>query len=141
MPAAAYWGGASSSAITASTVDVRSPRCTAVIRSCCEDTFFPRVLSPPNTLATADALTMSFLDLTQAPSLTAGFPFSKRRQLCHLAHMIPPNAQQAQSAGVGIFSVFWVDSVVNSCPELDSPQRHGEHRERKPLQIRIGWEA
>jgi hypothetical protein len=52
-------GAASSSAMTASIVDVRSPRCTAVIKSCWEDTFFPRVFAPPNTLATADALTMS----------------------------------------------------------------------------------
>src|SRR5438132_9469861 len=26
--------------------------------------------------------------------------------------------------------------VVNSCPQLDSPRKHGEHGERKTLQIR-----
>src|SRR5882672_10001537 len=40
------------------------------------------------------------------------------------------------SALVRVFLRVLCVSVVNSCPHLDSPRRHGEHGEQKTLQIR-----
>src|SRR5262249_22543296 len=69
---------------TASTVEVRKPRLTAVIKSCWDDTRFPSVRSPPRTLATADALTID---------ITSSFNGDRVR---HLALIIPPVAQTSK---------------------------------------------
>src|SRR5215471_20652764 len=82
-------GVAASSSMTASTVEVRKPRLTAVIKSCWDDTRFPSVRSPPRTLATADALT---IDITS--------PFNGER-VRHLALIVPPVAQTSKPGPFG----------------------------------------
>src|SRR3984893_6795479 len=72
-------------------------------------------------LAAATLGTSGWLDLTR-PGLSPG-----QKHQAFLGALVP------------VFEFFFrvlCVSVVNSCPQLDSPRRHGEHGEQKILQIR-----